>query len=303
MSTDPHSFDFGRYLDERERQVIASPHKWKWIGTCLPRRVPPIPKHRKKKWILDPAHCHTPPQRELLFALAGSSLGCLGEEIFPITPGTIVLYDHHEKHGLAPIPGEKSIRHLWLHFATRDQMSTNIFSVDDNGVPGDLGLKVRIDSFVHLVFDAWSNCAHHPGSPLNETLLKSVLTTAFLEALGRPAREPSAEIERKVVDHIESYIQNHLSEPLTLNRLAKLAGYNPFSFHRLFKKHRKITLHRFIMLARITEARRLLIKGYNVESVAESVGLSSAAVFSRFFKSHAELPPSTWRKINRYDIQ
>jgi len=41
----------------------------------------------------------------------------------------------------------------------------------------------------------------------------------------------------------------------------------------------------------------------NLENVSESVGLSSATVFSRFFKTQAELSPATWRKENRFEIE
>lgn len=256
-----------------------------------------------RQWMLDSTHSHTPPQRELFFALSGTTVSMLGKEIYPIKPGTVMLFDHYETHGLDPVPGEHSIRHLWFHLPSRDQMSTNIFSVDSAGAPSDLAMKVRFDPFVQLIYDAWSDCVAQPHSATSRTLCKSVLTTAFLETLGRPARQPAEEIEKNVVDYIVSYIDKHLAEPLTLTRLAKLAGYNPFSFHRIFKQQKKTTLHRFIMLKRVTEARRLLLQGYSVESVAEAVGMSSPAVFSRFFKTQAELSPSSWRKMNKYEIE
>jgi len=296
-------FDFDEHLDDGEKRILGSPHLWKWIGSCFPERVAPITRHRYMKWLLDPAHCHSPPQRELCFTLSGSAVACFKDKVFPTKPGTILLFDHYESHGgLALPPFVRSSRSFWIHLPTRNQMSTNIFSVDASGNPNDLSLKVRSDSFVHLIYDAWTNCAADPQSRLNRTLFQSALTTAFLEALGRPSRQPAAEVEQSVIDYIETYIDTHLGESLTLNHLAKLAGYNPFSFHRLFKKHQKITLHRFIMERRVTQARKLLLQGMSVESVAESVGLSSAAVFSRFFKTRAELSPSSWRKLNRYEI-
>jgi len=296
-------FDFDEYLDEEEKRTLASPHLWKWIGSCFPERVAPFQRHRHRDWLLDPAHCHTPPQRELCFNLNGSTVVSFRNEVYPTRPGTILLFDHYESHGGLELPPfVRSCRFFWIHLPTRNQMSTNIFSVDAAGNPNDLSLKVRSDSFVHLIYDAWTNCVADPHSSLNRTLLQSVLTTAFLEGLGRPSRQPADEVEKSVIAYIETYIDSHLGESLTLNRLAKLAGYNPFSFHRLFKKHQKITLHRFIMERRVTQARKLLLQGMSVESVAESVGLSSSAVFSRFFKTRAELSPSSWRKLNRYEI-
>ena len=296
-------FSFSQYLSTEEKRIVASPEKWRWIASCFPRGQRPLKRHRYRKWLLDPLHCHTPPQRELLLVLSGNTVATLNGELYSARPGTVLLFDHHESHGLDPAPGQRDFRNLWLHLPNRNQMSTNIHSIDRAGVLNDLPLKIQEDAFVHLIFDAWTACADDPQSPLNRTLLRSVLTTAFLEVLGRPAQPPSVEVKQNVVKYIETYIDNHLNEPLTLSRLAKLAGYNPYSFHRIFKRHHQITLHGHIMQRRVAKARKLLQEGYSVESVTEAVGFSSASVFSRFFKSQAELSPSVWRKENRFEIK
>jgi len=303
ISPQTEIFSFSQYLSEEEARTVAAPKKWRWMGTCFPRSLTPLKRHRHRRWMLDPTHCHTPPQRELLLVLSGTTVANLKNELYSVPPGTVFLFDHYETHGLELPPGQKDFRHLWLHLPNRNQMSTNIYSVDETGDPNDLAVKIRSDSSVQLIFDAWSACAANPESRLNRALFQSAVTTTFLEILGRPALQPTGEFETHVVDYISTYIESHLNEPLTLSRLSKLAGYNSYSFHRMFKRHKQVTLHRHIMQRRISKARKLLLEGYNVESVSESVGLSSAAVFSRFFKSQAELSPSTWRKENRFEIE
>jgi len=283
-------------------QFLSRPQHWQWLGSCLPEQLQPLQNHPMRDWMLSPGNHHSPPQRELFLALEGTTVYPFKGEVYPIKPGTVCLFDHHEMHGLAPIPGEHSFSHLWLHLPNRNLMSSNLYGVSEAGTLIKVSFRVQSDPFVQLVYDAWSTLAAEPESGIKRFFFQSVLTTAFLELLGRPILEPPKELEKSVVDYIADYIEEHLSEPLTLERLAQFAGYNPHAFHRIFRHHRRITLHRYVIARRITKAQQLLQQGWTLESIAEAVGLSSSAVFSRFFKKWVKLSPSRWREKNRYEI-
>ncbi len=295
-------FDFRQHLSEAECAVLANPQRWEWIATCLPPLPKPLESHPQQPFIFNPETNHAPPQRELFLQLSGESVTRLGDTIYRLRPGSIQLCNHYEMHGLDPIPGEHSLRQLWLHLLTREQMSSNLFSVNAESTPSDMSLRVQSDPFVQLLYDAWSACEADPSDLLLRTFLQTTITTALMEVVGRPLLIPTVELEKSVIDYITAYIEEHLGEPLTLTRLSKLAGYSPHAFHRLFKRHRQITLHRYIVARRITKGRQLLQQGRTVESIAEEIGLSSAAVFSRFFKAHLDYSPSQWRELNRYEI-
>ncbi|AZD20855.1 Transcriptional regulator, AraC family [Pseudomonas chlororaphis subsp. aurantiaca] len=97
----------------------------------------------------------------------------------------------------------------------------------------------------------------------------------------------------RVLEHIDQ----HLDQPLELAELAQVAHFSPFHFHRLFTAWVGETLGDYL------RRRRLACAAYQLAShpemsileVALEVGFSSGEAFSRAFKQHFSVTPSTWR--------
>ena len=70
-----------------------------------------------------------------------------------------------------------------------------------------------------------------------------------VEASESTRREYAARMNR-VLDHIQS----HLADPLDLQRLAAVACFSPFHFHRLFRAWMGETLQAFVQRLRLERA-------------------------------------------------
>lgn len=105
---------------------------------------------------------------------------------------------------------------------------------------------------------------------------------------------------RSLVTRIKKYIDENLSEDLSLTRLGELVSLNPFYLSRLYKQLTGEGLSDTIMTARLAEAKRLL-KDTNdkVQDIATKVGFESAAYFNRFFKKSTEYTPQAYREYSR----
>jgi AraC family transcriptional regulator len=95
-----------------------------------------------------------------------------------------------------------------------------------------------------------------------------------------------------------AYIDDHLDEHLDLNKLAELAYFSPYHFHRLFLAWMGETLGDFIRRRRVEVAAMRLAAQPNTRilNIALSVGFGSAEAFTRAFKSRFGLSPTTWRE-------
>ncbi|WLT32168.1 GyrI-like domain-containing protein [Geothrix sp. PMB-07] len=98
----------------------------------------------------------------------------------------------------------------------------------------------------------------------------------------------------RVVDHIQS----HLAEPLNLERLAAIACFSPFHFHRLFSAWMGETLQAHVQRLRLERAAKLLSfdRRKTITEVALDCGFSSSSAFARAFKQAYGLSGSEWRK-------
>lgn len=96
----------------------------------------------------------------------------------------------------------------------------------------------------------------------------------------------------RVLDHVYT----HLSDDLSLETVAAIAGFSPFHFHRIFKSMVGETLSELVWRARIERGAMLLRSRPDlpVSDVAAACGFGSLAAFSRAFKKRFGLPPTRW---------
>lgn len=87
-------------------------------------------------------------------------------------------------------------------------------------------------------------------------------------------------------------IREHYQLPLSIDRLADLAGMSRASFHRHFKAATAMSPLQYQKAMRLQEARRLLIVEANAQSTAHRVGYESASQFSREYARMFGLPPA-----------
>lgn len=100
----------------------------------------------------------------------------------------------------------------------------------------------------------------------------------------------------QIVEEIISYIEVHLSEPLTLSAIAKHAGYSVPWLVSLFKKQTGKSILAHQAWLRIEKAKSLLLRtNLSVTEVAFEVGYNSYTRFSIAFKKATNTSPSGFR--------
>ena len=137
------------------------------------------------------------------------------------------------------------------------------------------------------------------GVPEDELLLQSLLFRLIyllhkeadpFHTGYRPKSNNHAAIERTL-----AYINDHLTDDLTLDMLAEEAKFSPIYFHKLFKASTGKTLHEYILQKRIQRAINLLLStDMTLSQIACECGFSSQSYFSDAFKRHTGLSPRAY---------
>ncbi|HEV8248297.1 MAG TPA: AraC family transcriptional regulator [Polyangiaceae bacterium] len=113
------------------------------------------------------------------------------------------------------------------------------------------------------------------------------------EAVQKPA---SARQDRSLRSALE-YLQQHYAEPLTLARVARVAGISPTHFSRLFAAREQVTFADYLFGLRIERAKYLLLNtALDAARVAELSGFASPQYFSRAFKRAEGISPLSFRR-------
>ncbi len=117
----------------------------------------------------------------------------------------------------------------------------------------------------------------------------------------RPAR--SRRLYESRMHRVLEYIDAHLAEDLALDRLAEVASFSSYHFHRLFAAWHGERLGDFVRRRRleVAAARLLSQPSLPVLHVALGVGFGSGEAFTRAFKERFGCSPTAWRLDARQD--
>lgn len=101
----------------------------------------------------------------------------------------------------------------------------------------------------------------------------------------------------EAVVRMQNYIASHLKSSISLNDLAKVAGYSPYHSAKLFKKHTQKTPFEYIRLLRLRESSiALLAPGQKVLDVALEFYFNSHEGFTRAFTKAFGLSPKKYQQ-------
>jgi AraC family transcriptional regulator len=97
-----------------------------------------------------------------------------------------------------------------------------------------------------------------------------------------------------------AHIQDNLDAELTLEGLARIAGFSPYHFHRIFLGMTRETIGAHIRRLRLTRAAyRMEFTDMSVTDAGMEAGYEAPEAFSRAFKAHYGEAPSRFRELSR----
>jgi AraC-like DNA-binding protein len=128
------------------------------------------------------------------------------------------------------------------------------------------------------------------------------LSMALLLALSRMTRPESVSVKhgqlapwqlRRVTD----YLVAHLAEDMPLQTLSDLVKLSRSYFSRAFKLSTGLAPHQWLLQARISKAKQLLLQTERpLAQIAIEVGFADQAHFTRTFRREAGESPGAWQR-------
>lgn len=105
------------------------------------------------------------------------------------------------------------------------------------------------------------------------------------------------------MDSVREYMDRHYAKPLTVGRLARMAGLSVFHFIRAFRAATGQTPHQYLRQRRIDRARELLATTpMSVTDICAAVGFQSLGSFSSLFRRLTGETPAQYRAARRRNI-
>lgn len=92
------------------------------------------------------------------------------------------------------------------------------------------------------------------------------------------------------------YIEQHLTQPMTLDAIAAHVGVDKYHLTKEFKRVIGRTIFDTILMLRCAEAKRQLLNGTSVAQAARACGFENMSYFTRTFKKYQGELPSRYLK-------
>lgn len=148
---------------------------------------------------------------------------------------------------------------------------------------------------------------HAPQESRLEQEIEALISSAMDSALA-PIHTMQKVSWVPVLDHrlrsAIAYMRAHIAEPISVEDMAGRVGLSRTHFFTLFRDQLNTTPQVFWSAVRMEEVvRRLMFIDEPLTSLALELGFSSPGNFSRFFKEHMGVSPSTFRRVAAVQMQ
>ncbi len=207
--------------------------------------------------------------------------------ITPNVPHSCNLAEPTEKHD------RKSWRYLMLYIrADYWQQSIEQLSVEPSfahadGKPSDNPAYFYAISNLHKVWQAMPDDA-------------LAIETAWLDCLQlllqHKAPTPTNTEPNLMLKQALAWLDEHLSENISLSEWATAVGINRVQLLRLFRQQLHISPHQYCLNRRVQQAKTLLKQGTPLDETAYELGFADQAHFQRTFKRYVAITPRQYQQ-------
>ncbi len=208
----------------------------------------------------------------------------IGSQRFTIAPGSITV----TPRAVASIyETDEDLGHVFVHFTLDESPDTPRRMVPIHVPPGPRCEPIAATMIAALT--AFRADRLHARVRLWEAL---VLLARLTEPDGGERQAPHQAVERAL-----TWIDLHLPEPCTLERLAEEAGVSATHLNRLFADALGVTAMRYLRNRRMELAHYLLVAtGLAVKDVAYQVGIPDPHAFNKLCKAYFGSAPKAIRR-------
>ena len=201
-------------------------------------------------------------------------------------PGSLAFIDCYSPHEYGSLNGCTC---LWMHFdgcMTRKYFDYIYRHFGSVIIPSNFQ---AVHYELETMYRAFRN--HKFIDEPRESLHITAILNSLLSIRVDSSTQISAALKRAV-----NYINEHFSEPVSLEDLAHEASLSPYYFSRSFAKETGMSPHQYLIAVRISSAKYLLsTTDMTVKEVAYKAGFSDESSFCASFRKREGITPTAYR--------
>lgn len=235
---------------------------------------------------------------EILLICGGRGRYLIGETFYEVRAGDLLLYNSGVVHDeLSSEEDAVSSYCVALAGLRLPGLRENALVADDAPALLRAGeeaedLRLLMDMMYRYLLE------DRPGCEALCRHLALALLGRILQLAGDAPRRDRADTEPKALGRqVQSYIDQHFSQPLTLQDMGRALHVSPYYLSHVFKETSGYSPTQYLLRRRIGEAQNLLIStDLPMARIAEQVGFETQNYFNLQFSKHVGMPPGKFRE-------
>ena len=240
---------------------------------------------------------------EILLTLEGMVTYTIEDKIYQVRKGEILIVPPDTLHSLTM--GEGSSRYLFLFesdaiMTMRDIKSMAMYFHKPFHLRDGSDDHVRIRELLLRAREAYEKRELMWNTMCYSCILRiyATLGQRYLSGIKPRTGDNMRNMDSEVINAVMTYINNHYREELSLEDVAKFAGFSRYYFSRSFKRQTGYSFKDYLCQKRLQVAMDLLIRtNRSMRDVAIESGFGSVATFNRVFREKKGCTPTQYRAI------
>lgn len=242
------------------------------------------------------SYSHSHRECEIYINLSGNVSFAVENRIYPISSGNVIITRPNEFHHCIYNGDEAEHRHFWI-----------LFSPDGN----EALLRRFFDrptgqhNLIALTSDQLQEARKLCGSMLHRQIDEIESYALFFRLLHLLNQGEFPEISQADIPlprdtvFALNYIQEHLTQRITVTQIARLAHVSVNTLERHFSTAMQITLLEYLKRKRLSHAQMLLEQGKSVQETCIESGFSDYSHFIALFRRYFGTTPLQYQKQKR----
>ncbi len=223
------------------------------------------------------------------YTIAGEGVLKFHDKVIPVRAGQAMLLIVPEDYRYSVAENSESWEYIYV--AVKGAELLRIFELfrQSHGVVCDF------DSDSKAVNYAWDIFHKMKNSSVLDSYTASAMAYQFIMSMCASAEVQFSTKDEKLVRIIHKYCIDHISQPITVEELAELAGCSRWHFSKRFTQISGYKPHDYIMDIKMRQAVKMLESNLSVKEIVDKIGFSNSAYFCRAFRKTYGVPPGRFR--------
>ncbi len=243
---------------------------------------------------------------EILFVYSGQGVVIINNKLYPLKKNTIYFINGIKTHSFAPkhdIPYVRSRVIIETPYINQISSHINCDKIINDLFVKDVICCIELDDAQSVIINAEFAKIKNEIEANNIYSSANITMSFFKLAILSHANKNNkiATIEDNL-SRILAYINDKISEKISLDELCNYMHFNKHYLCHWFKKETNITISEYIVLQRLSNAKNMLLyTDEPISDIALKSGFSSFSYFSKIFKEKENISPYKFRR--KYKIK